>query len=1450
MAKHARGAQGCGGWRFGMALAGALWLALGSGRTQAVPEVQVLTQNETEVIFEVRCEHPTLTAQSVNGRAYVAVRIPGANSGDNPGEPDLPYIECQIALPPGREAVVEILEAVMLPLAVARPLPVATEDRRVAPDAWGTPADALPDIELTYPEDGRCYAGAARFPQPIAVLRGARNWRHFRVVPVAVTPIQYDPGPGELLWSPVVRVRVAFVQAKAAPAAGAATGRQPYTIAEPGWESIFGSEILNYDTARGYRTRPLLPARTLSLGRAAEQEFRVAVDTLGLYQLTFEELVTAGLTASDLDWASVKLAVRGFDDADDDDPFREWPVAFLPLDSDEDGRFDPGESLIFYGEDAWDFFDLSPGDRRYGRQNIYWLVCGGDAGPTMATSDSWFDWTGVPPVVTYVRTAHFEDNIFYMPIVARDDTSNPDAGPQGIHTDHYNWTYLGVVEGPNARPFKVVKFDLPSVYRATEVCVHLQGQGYISGSSNAPHLPRLWLSRSSTPEDTTWAFPGNPYMVSTVDDLEACAGVSALPGSTIGTGHNYVKLYLPRRNDGIDNVDGFGIGIDWVEVTFEGKLELQNHRLTMPLDGHTGRRRLSVGRVPSQTVRVFDVGDARAPVSLNVGATQLVWNATNQSWDLKLQIECPESPARSELLIVEGEQFDRLAAGAVTLRPGSPVTHFTGEDYVAIFARQFASEVQPLLAHRQEQGHAVLGASIEDVCDTYNGGRLHPYAIKRLLRQMWRQSAATPDYLLLFGDASNDIGQYLVDLEYSTPRVPSDTSWVTTITIPGHAFSATGTELVSCDHWFVDNLAGAWGESMTREADMRVGRVSCGSATEASTYVSKVLAYEQSDEAAAWRRRLLFVSDDDFSSEIGGLGSGGSYRRRSAESSFLEITRNAANLITGDSLFSDFEVDSIYLNAVMDSVPELGRCLPDTTDPNECLRDTEGNVVPVDYVTEVNMVLSQQYGQTVVHDLVAESLDRGVLAFAYQGHSNRFLLAHEYIFMDGVPYNRYDVQDLTNVSKPFIFMGFGCHLCAFAGHDEGNRYVGDCMAEALLFCCPGGPRAAIGAIGSSDYETIGHEYEEKVFQAMFPDPQPDDTGRLRWRLGDVFEHSKSKLATSKRERLTYTLLGDPALRIGITPPAVTLRLNGVPWEPAGAGEYATTREDDSLRVRIELKDESTTELPLVQDHYGAVPSDQLIVGTIDDRGGRRRVVYYATRVQRQAYSLSVQANDYDGTRREVVVKLPFEIAVYEQTGAELEPLADGDPVPGTAALALTVRSAAHLAPLDIRFLANGEPVSLEQANYAGSDGAPGTWTLRFEELPAVTGLSVDLAVEVAQRDGTWATLHEQSQPVGAVELHIEDLAWIPNPFGEGSTLVYRLTDQASRARLRVFTVSGREILSDPHLPTTKGERHHVWDGRDADGDPVANGLYFFEFTVWNTDGRRADRVVDKLVRAR
>jgi len=69
------------------------------------------------------------------------------------------------------------------------------------------------------------------------------------------------------------------------------------------------------------------------------------------------------------------------------------------------------------------------------------------------------------------------------------------------------------------------------------------------------------------------------------------------------------------------------------------------------------------------------------------------------------------------------------------------------------------------------------------------------------------------------------------------------------------------------------------------------------------------------------------------------------------------------------------------------------------------------------------------------------------------------------------------------------------------------------------------------------------------------------------------------------------------------------------------------------------------------------------------------------------------------------------------------------------------------------------------------------------------------------------------------------------------------------ARVSVFTVSGR-VLQSFVVPALAPGYHQVrWDGRDAEGSDIANGIYFYRLTAITASGARVEQL-GRLVKLR
>ena len=88
----------------------------------------------------------------------------------------------------------------------------------------------------------------------------------------------------------------------------------------------------------------------------------------------------------------------------------------------------------------------------------------------------------------------------------------------------------------------------------------------------------------------------------------------------------------------------------------------------------------------------------------------------------------------------------------------------------------------------------------------------------------------------------------------------------------------------------------------------------------------------------------------------------------------------------------------------------------------------------------------------------------------------------------------------------------------------------------------------------------------------------------------------------------------------------------------------------------------------------------------------------------------------------------------------------------------------------------------------------------------------------------------------------------PNPFSRKTTLTCELTAPADSLVVKIYTLSGR-LIREFSIPATPGFLMVEWDGRDADGVEVANGVYYAKLQI-KREGEKDITEILKMMRLR
>ncbi|MCA9752910.1 MAG: hypothetical protein KC591_12015, partial [Gemmatimonadetes bacterium] len=661
---------------------------------------------------------------------------------------------------------------------------------------------------------------------------------------------------------------------------------------------------------------------------------------------------------------------------------------------------------------------------------------------------------------------------------------------------------------------------------------------------------------------------------------------------------------------------------DWYRVTYSRALIARSEELRLRTDqGTAGNNLIRVRDFGGSDLLLFDVTDPEAPARVGVAPAQIV-AAGGGRFDLRFDHD--NAGGNGEYVALRDGTIPEIPSSDIALRSTpSLLGGGAGAVYVALAHDSLLEGARDLANWRAER-FSSLAVAESEVWDVFHNGRRDPEAIKAFAAYGLHRWATPIEFLCLVGDANEDhrnLGTVAMpDL------VPSHSLWA--------AYEGAPEE---SDQYYAEltrDSEGRWDDL----SDIYVGRLAVNDLDELAWNLQRMQAYEAgTGTSQQWRRRVLFLADDALSGSLGGGFGDGYGWKGPSELEFENVSRFMA-----DSLLADHpeeELDPVVFaisdwthpcDTACDSLPD-GQCgiwcecrNPQWELEYSCTRDTVlVRVLPV----------------------LRERLNEGGLVWNYQGHANKFFLGHEEFYRDD-NIGRRDVEALRNEGKPFVFLGFACHLAEFDRYDELTRE--DCMAEKLMNVHQSAveePAGAVASFASSGYEflTPNLGFNVHVMNAFFYperslDPNELDGGGVglpssggpgyAWTLGESTTRARlmyqadnpgsaGNTTNNRQAAQRYVLLGDPALRPDVAKPEITVTIAGEPVQNPGLPFFVNgSSYPNGAEIRFEAADSRGLTMRLVDSIQGEVPASEYTLTTIDETTDgvvqRQRLDYLAT----------------------------------------------------------------------------------------------------------------------------------------------------------------------------------------------------------------------------------------------
>ncbi len=846
----------------------------------------------------------------------------------------------------------------------------------------------------------------------------------------------------------------------------------------------------------------------------------------------------------------------------------------------------------------------------------------------------------------------------------------------------------------------------------------------------------------------------------------------------------------------IGNDEGCEVYLDFLEVMVHRPFVAENNYIHFRdvLPGNTTKEYRIVG-LPSENNTIWDISDitnVKKVEPLQNGETIVFQDSTRNTRHVDYYVF-----SSGAIRNIEGMQvLDNHPNLRDPFRKAEFIIITPDEFYDAIEFLEVARETQ--IPNRLETERVKLSeiflefsSSVKDVT-----------AIRDFIHYVYENWSDTLKYVLLFGD-----GHY----DYRNIRLPDIPNLIPPFEITNKPNQTPEVDSRETDNYYVAlGMTGNLGEI---DPFLSIARLPINSAEQIEIYRDKIDKYSKSytvdPEKNGWQSWLTFVSDDE-------TGESGNTHELVWH---LEPTIKIVNSYIPEK----FNLTKIYLHDYEPIPGGLGRWKPKATE---------------DLINQIN---------------------RGTLLINFFGHGDPDTWAHESVL------NR--TRDLPKFQNDYRLPLWVAATCTWGKYDNPNR---PSMSEELIWRSKQGGIAVISA--SRPVFVSGNKaLADSFYKNLFNSRSNNLPSRL---LGDAFFMASGWTDNFQK----YHLYSDPTLHLAdsqylikiesIEPDTLkalsTVQVNAKITDRLGTAltefnGFAVINAFDAVDKKFVeegskrydyVYNGGTIFKGLVSVKDGELTGRFIVPKSIkyDSSYTGRLSIYAWSEVSGDAVGFSDNLLFY-GSDQQVDDKTGPEIKVSFK---DLPNFFDGDFVGSqpTVFIELTDDNGINLTGevghrIEIVINENIKKDVTEFFVYDTDSYKNGK--LEYT-LPALTSGSHQLKITC------WDNLNNSSEhfvnfrTVTADELMITEVVNFPNPFSDRTHFTFQLISPVGSAdvTIGIYTVTGRKIyeMNDFAVQGFNKIPAAGWDGRDWDGDIIANGVYLYKIVV--DDGESRVEKIEKL----